>query len=182
MRRSRKLAVLGAAGALGTPTAIALADEPAGSAADLPAPAATPLHARLADDPTVRSQMRDHQHERLLRAYRRAADKPSADARVWSNGRLRREIARARAPRQSTAGGGYAGGRLAAIRACESGGDYSTNTGNGFYGAYQFTQASWEAVGGTGNPAAAGPAEQDRRAAMLMARSGAGNWPVCGGA
>ena len=73
-----------------------------------------------------------------------------------------------------------AGGVWAQLRQCESSGNYQENTGNGFYGAYQFTQGSWEAVGGTGNPAAASPAEQDKRAAMLMARSGAGNWPVCG--
>lgn len=73
-----------------------------------------------------------------------------------------------------------AGGTLAAIRACESGGNYSTDTGNGFHGAYQFTQQTWESVGGSGNPASASPAEQDRRAAMLYAREGSGPWPVCG--
>jgi Transglycosylase-like domain len=73
-----------------------------------------------------------------------------------------------------------AGGTLAAIRACESGGNYSTNTGNGFYGAYQFTQSTWNSVGGVGNPAAASPAEQDKRAAILYAREGASPWPVCG--
>ena len=44
--------------------------------------------------------------------------------------------------------------------------------GNGFYGEYQFTQATWAVVGGTGNPAAASPAEQDERAAQLYAQSG----------
>ena len=73
-----------------------------------------------------------------------------------------------------------AGGTLAAIRACESGGNYSTNTGNGFYGAYQFTLSTWQSVGGTGNPANASPAEQDMRAARLYAREGAAPWPVCG--
>lgn len=73
-----------------------------------------------------------------------------------------------------------AGGTLAAIRQCESGGNYATNTGNGFFGAYQFTQSTWGSVGGSGNPAAASPAEQDRRAAMLYAREGAAPWPVCG--
>lgn len=73
-----------------------------------------------------------------------------------------------------------AGGVLAAIRACESGGKYSTNTGNGFFGAYQFTQSTWESVGGSGNPAAASPAEQDRRAAALYAQQGSSPWPVCG--
>jgi hypothetical protein len=75
-----------------------------------------------------------------------------------------------------------AGGTLAAIRQCESGGSggYSADTGNGYYGAYQFTLGTWASVGGTGNPAAASPAEQDRRAAILYARSGSAPWPVCG--
>ena len=179
MRSTRKIALLGAAGAVVAPTAMAVADEPAGPTAEAATPAA-PIHARLAGEPTLRAQMRSHQHERLVRAYRRLADDPKPGARLWSNGRLRREIKALRTPSATATGGGYAGGQLAAIRQCESHGNYSTNTGNGFYGAYQFTQSSWEAVGGTGNPAAASPAEQDKRAAMLMARSGPQNWPVCG--
>ena len=69
---------------------------------------------------------------------------------------------------------------LEAIAACESGGNPSTDTGNGFYGKYQFTQETWQSVGGTGNPAAASEAEQDRRAAKLYAESGTSPWPVCG--
>lgn len=70
--------------------------------------------------------------------------------------------------------------KLAVIRACESGGDYTTNTGNGFYGAYQFDRGTWASVGGSGVASDAPPAEQDLRAAMLMARSGSSPWPVCG--
>lgn len=73
-----------------------------------------------------------------------------------------------------------AGGILARIRACESGGNYATNTGNGFYGAYQFDQQTWNSVGGSGSPANASPAEQDARAAKLYAQRGASPWPVCG--
>jgi hypothetical protein len=69
---------------------------------------------------------------------------------------------------------------LQAIAACESGGNPSTDTGNGFYGKYQFSQETWQAVGGTGNPAAAPEAEQDRRAAQLYAQAGPSQWPVCG--
>lgn len=69
---------------------------------------------------------------------------------------------------------------LAGLRACESGGNYSTNTGNGFYGAYQFTLSTWASVGGSGNPAYASPAEQDYRAAVLWRREGSAPWPVCG--
>lgn len=165
MRSRRTLAVLGAAGAVTTPSAAA---------------AAVPLHAPLAGAPTLRSQMRTHQHDRLLAIHRRLAGRDGAGVRFWSNERLRRDNRRLRDSRRLRASASPAGGELAAIRLCESGGDYTADTGNGFYGAYQFTQASWEAVGGTGNPAAASPAEQDRRAAALLARSGAASWPVCG--
>lgn len=69
---------------------------------------------------------------------------------------------------------------LEAIAACESGGNPSADTGNGFYGKYQFTAETWAAVGGSGNPAAAPEAEQDERAELLYAREGASPWPVCG--
>lgn len=71
-------------------------------------------------------------------------------------------------------------GTLATIRRCESGSDYTTDTGNTFYGAYQFTWSTWQTVGGHGNPAHASPAEQDYRAALLYSRSGSSPWPVCG--
>ena len=62
---------------------------------------------------------------------------------------------------------------------CESGGDPTAIGGGGLYrGKYQFSVDTWRAVGGTGDPAAAPEADQDRRAAMLLARSGAGQWPV----
>jgi hypothetical protein len=70
---------------------------------------------------------------------------------------------------------------LEAIALCESGGDPRAIGGGGAYrGKYQFSYATWAAVGGSGDPAAAPEAEQDMRAAMLYARSGPGQWPVCG--
>lgn len=69
---------------------------------------------------------------------------------------------------------------LAGLRQCESGGDYSTNTGNGFYGAYQFDLQTWGSVGGSGLPSSAPPAEQDFRAALLWRQRGSAPWPVCG--
>ncbi len=66
------------------------------------------------------------------------------------------------------------------IRQCESGGNYSTNTGNGYYGAYQFSQQTWSSLGYSGVPSNASPATQDAAAAQLAARSGFGQWPVCG--
>jgi hypothetical protein len=73
-------------------------------------------------------------------------------------------------------------GFLAKLRACEVRGQpspYQTNTGNGFYGAYQFTMSSWAAVGGIGVPSNAPPLEQDYRAVRLLNLQGPGAWPVC---
>jgi peptidoglycan hydrolase-like protein with peptidoglycan-binding domain len=69
---------------------------------------------------------------------------------------------------------------FSSIRQCESGGNYSTNTGNGFYGAYQFTQQTWNGLGYSGLPSSASAATQDAAAAQLAAQSGFGQWPVCG--
>lgn len=65
------------------------------------------------------------------------------------------------------------------IAACESGGNWAINTGNGFYGGLQFTQSSWAAVGGSGYPNQASREEQIARGAMLQARQGWNAWPVC---
>ncbi|HEX2160357.1 MAG TPA: transglycosylase family protein [Thermoleophilaceae bacterium] len=70
---------------------------------------------------------------------------------------------------------------LQAIAQCESGGDPTAIGGGGLYrGKYQFSVATWQAVGGTGDPAAAPETEQDRRAIILYNTSGPGQWPVCG--
>ena len=71
---------------------------------------------------------------------------------------------------------------LQAIAECESGGDPTAIGGGGLYrGKYQFSVATWQAVGGKGDPAAAPEAEQDRRAIILYNTSGPGQWPVCSG-
>lgn len=70
---------------------------------------------------------------------------------------------------------------LEAIAQCESGGDPRAVSADGLYrGKYQFSVSTWQAVGGSGDPAAAPEAEQDRRALILYERSGPGQWPVCG--
>jgi LysM repeat protein len=65
------------------------------------------------------------------------------------------------------------------IAACESGGNWAINTGNGFYGGLQFTLSSWQGVGGSGYPNEASREEQILRGQMLQARQGWGAWPVC---
>ena len=66
------------------------------------------------------------------------------------------------------------------VRQCESGGNYSINTGSGFYGAYQMTADAWRSVGFSGLPSDASPAMQDEAARRLHARYGTAPWPVCG--
>jgi uncharacterized protein YabE (DUF348 family) len=69
----------------------------------------------------------------------------------------------------------------AALAACESGGRPNAVSASGKYrGMYQFSQATWNSVGGTGDPAAASADEQTYRAQLLYQRSGAGQWPHCG--
>jgi peptidoglycan hydrolase CwlO-like protein len=86
-------------------------------------------------------------------------------------------------PAPATAGGGGGGGgsALDAIARCESGGNPRAVSPDGRYrGKYQFSPSTWQAVGGSGDPAAASEAEQDRRAAMLYAQQGSAPWPICG--
>ncbi len=64
----------------------------------------------------------------------------------------------------------------AAIAQCESGGNPSINTGNGYYGMYQFSLPTWRSVGGTGLPSEASAEEQTMRARMLQQRAGWGQW------
>ncbi len=74
------------------------------------------------------------------------------------------------------------GGTLQRIAACESGGDPTAVSASGRYrGKYQFSRSTWRHLGGSGDPAAAPEAEQDRRAAALYASQGSAPWPVCGG-
>ncbi|MGE5693769.1 MAG: transglycosylase family protein [Candidatus Sericytochromatia bacterium] len=67
-----------------------------------------------------------------------------------------------------------------AIAQCESGGNWTSNTGNGHFGGLQFKQATWTANGGVGSPATASRAEQIRVAENVLRTQGIGAWPKCG--
>jgi resuscitation-promoting factor RpfA len=62
---------------------------------------------------------------------------------------------------------------------CESGGDWSINTGNGFGGGLQFTDSTWKAFGGSGQPEDASRAEQIQVAERVKEGQGMGAWPTC---
>ena len=66
-----------------------------------------------------------------------------------------------------------------ALAQCESGGNWSTNTGNGFSGGLQFTPQTWAAFGGTGSPQNASRAQQIAVAEKVQASQGWGAWPAC---
>ena len=65
------------------------------------------------------------------------------------------------------------------LAACEAGGNWSINTGNGYYGGLQFTLSSWRATGGSGYPNQASREEQITRGKILQSRQGWGAWPAC---
>jgi hypothetical protein len=68
------------------------------------------------------------------------------------------------------------------IAACESGGDWSINTGNGYYGGLQFTLSTWNAYGGQSYASRADLASRDAQIAVaqrVQASQGWGAWPVC---
>jgi hypothetical protein len=62
---------------------------------------------------------------------------------------------------------------------CESGGNWSINTGNGYYGGLQFSESSWHAVGGAGLPHQHSREEQIKRGKILQQQAGWGSWPAC---
>lgn len=67
-----------------------------------------------------------------------------------------------------------------AVAACESGGNWAINTGNGYYGGLQFTMGTWRSNGGAGSPHNASREEQIRVANNVLSSQGIGAWPVCG--
>src|SRR4051794_41249240 len=69
------------------------------------------------------------------------------------------------------------------VAQCESGGNWGTNTGNGYYGGLQFSQPTWAPYGGSAlapRPDLATPGQQGQIAEKGLARPGNGAWPARG--
>jgi Transglycosylase-like domain/Putative peptidoglycan binding domain len=82
--------------------------------------------------------------------------------------------------KRRSSGGSRIPGILRAIADCESGGDPRAVSPGGLYrGKYQFSQGTWEALGGTGDPAKAPEWKQDRLALKLYRERGSTPWPNC---
>lgn len=168
-----------AAAPAGAATPIADLLSPGHGLAPLVRIAKTPL---IAKDLRLARRVARVEGERVAPGYTRKIRSWSLTKLTRHHRHLRRELrsARRERARARAAASSSASPALEAIAACESGGNPRTDTGNGFYGKYQFTLATWQAVGGSGNAAQASETEQDRRAATLLAQAGPGQWPVCG--
>ena len=118
-------------------------------------------------DRVPRSTLKRQLKERERRAAKQARERRKAERRRRERARQRRQ--RARIPH----------GVWDELAQCESGGNWSINTGNGYYGGLQFSLGSWRAVGGRGYPHRASRAEQIRKGRRLKARQGWGAWPSC---
>ena len=116
--------------------------------------------------------------------YALAMARRKAAAKIYRQRLIETSRSRSVAPRvapapAATAAAAAAGDVWAKLRQCESGGRYDIDTGNGFYGAYQFMLSTWRGLGYSGYPHEAPPAVQDEAAQKLQARSGWGQWPAC---
>lgn len=90
--------------------------------------------------------------------------------------------ARAKATAVATPKVAYSGdldSAFALLRQCEAGGVYSRNSGNGYYGAYQYNIGTWANYQGYARPDLAPPAVQDAKARETQARRGWSPWPAC---
>ena len=74
---------------------------------------------------------------------------------------------------------GSIGEALAKLRQCEAGGVYTRNSGNGYYGAYQYDISTWANYGGYRLASDAPPAVQDQKAVETYNRRGWTPWPSC---
>jgi len=82
------------------------------------------------------------------------------------------------APAVNYASGGTVWDQLAQ---CESGGNWATNTGNGYYGGLQFSLGTWQSYGGSGLPSENSRETQIMIAERVRAADGGGysSWPAC---
>ena len=94
-------------------------------------------------------------------------------ARFWSRGRCPSRVRQIEEHGTSTTPPDSVWDKIAK---CESGGNWSINTGNGYYGGLQFSAATWRSVGGPGLPHQNSREVQIKYAKILQARSGWGQW------
>ncbi|QXQ12060.1 transglycosylase family protein [Paeniglutamicibacter sp. Y32M11] len=107
----------------------------------------------------------------------KAKPKPKVEAKTESN-----SGSESKSEPKKTSTPGSVSASWAALAKCESGGNWSINTGNGYYGGLQFSASSWLGAGGgkyAPLPHLASPSEQVATAEKLRANGGWGHWPHC---
>lgn len=135
----------------------------------------------------VQGQLQDVQGRLTQLLSAQAAAQAAAAARAATQGMpvnngLVSVVRTVVAPSPAPAASAGAGGVWLQLRECESGDNYQANTGNGFFGAYQFSESTWTGMGYPGRPDLEPPAMQDQAAQRLQAESGWGQWPACSAA
>lgn len=159
------------------------------TAGEAPAPDPFPsrLDARPGPDELARHERADDRAARTARDFERSATRdepvPPGSAAV-APPQPEPDVAAAAEPPAAVGGDGGGGDapsdeELAMLRRCESGGDYTVDTGNGYYGGYQFAAETWWAMGYPGYPNEAAAEVQDDAVRHLHARSGWYPWPGC---
>ncbi|RBM02864.1 cell wall function protein [Glutamicibacter soli] len=131
---------------------------------------------------TLRQETRNGKkgEEEVLKA--KVTKKPVAEVVKVGTKEEKKEEKKESSSKSTKAPSGSVSSTWAALAKCESGGNWSINTGNGYYGGLQFSASSWRAVGGTKYaplPHQATPAEQVAAAEKLRASGGWGHWPAC---
>jgi len=116
--------------------------------------------------------------DRLERVKQRLQAKAEAKAKAEAEAQRQAQVT---TPAPSSAPNYSSGGTVwDDLAKCESGGNWSINTGNGYYGGLQFDLGTWRGVGGSGYPHQASREEQIHRATILRDRNGGyGAWPSC---
>jgi resuscitation-promoting factor RpfA len=110
----------------------------------------------------------------LLRSHKPRHAKPSKAAPTLAAGGMTATLGTLATPAEAATADDFA-----RLRQCESGNNYRANTGNGYYGAYQFELRTWRGLGYGGYPHQAAPSTQDRAARELQADRGWQPWPAC---
>lgn len=180
-----QLAAADSRGEDGTATRGAPRTEASDVAQQINTAAASPELVTVADEPNPGPTPEKLAAEAKKKADEEAAAKEKAEAAAAAAAKKKEEAAkrkeeqtasRSEAPKSAPVTGDDAFARLAK---CESGGNAAINTGNGFYGAFQFDARTWRGNGGTGLPHQHSYEEQLRVAKNLQEARGWSPWPSC---
>lgn len=129
----------------------------------------------------VREHLIDAQYAKLEASAKAKADaiaKAEADAKAKAEADAKAKLAQS-APQANPVVIVPSDDAWGQLRQCEAGGNYARNSGNGYYGAYQFDIGTWGGYGGYARADLAPPAIQDEKARQTQSARGWYPWPAC---